>query len=262
MLPLEFGFEEPQRVCRRCYTVLLPQQLLLSETRGLHTRSLQDLDLGLDPAPWTWRRCATLPYSGSLLASLQQACYALQNLLGSTGLLGPALCPLSSQAWPPLAACSGVVVCSALRVGWGGGAVLGSGLCVSRRGARGMAAGDAAAGGGGGWSAPCAVSVGGLGWGWQAGVEVCDLVLLCWEDGSSSSTSSDSAGASAGGLLGLLLGAGTGATAGLLGRGGGVYYCCPVAGAGAGAASVGSGGRAVLLAQSKGLYAGKCARPT
>ncbi|RYG59050.1 hypothetical protein EON64_20645, partial [archaeon] len=64
MLPLEFGFEEPQRVCRACMCALGPQQEVLSETRGPHTHPLLngDLDLGLDPAPWALRRLATLPY--------------------------------------------------------------------------------------------------------------------------------------------------------------------------------------------------------
>jgi lipid-binding SYLF domain-containing protein len=64
----------------------------------------------------------------------------------------------------------GLAVLSTLKVGAGWSAAFGTGLVVARRP------------GGGGWSAPCAISCYSLGWGLQLGTELADLLLVLPSD--------------------------------------------------------------------------------
>lgn len=78
LLPLEFGFRDPQRVCRACFAILQAQQEDLSQTVANHM-CVSQIDVATEGC--ALRRYRNLPFPGSLNGDLVNAAYAVHNLL-------------------------------------------------------------------------------------------------------------------------------------------------------------------------------------
>ena len=75
LLPVEFRFQDPQRVCEQCAVLLLPQQLMLVSENANHNR----LDI-IDVDDLCMRNC-NLPFSTTMESEIRKASYSILNLV-------------------------------------------------------------------------------------------------------------------------------------------------------------------------------------
>ncbi|CAD7705416.1 unnamed protein product [Ostreobium quekettii] len=156
LLPPKFAAREPARVCEMCSSVLGPLQPYLTER---HSRASQDLvhDVTDSTAVRSW-------VNNPLTRSLEQDIYKATNILREVQTAKR----LFNNLIPDdvLQGAAGFALLSQVKVGLGlWSARVGTGLVVAHQPS-------------GGWSAPCAVSCCGAGWGPQAGGEILDIVLV------------------------------------------------------------------------------------
>lgn len=157
LLPLEFGYRDPQRTCLSCHQMLQAQQEALSSTIA-NCQCVTEIDYD------SWRRLANLP-SLSLNRAIVNAACALTQL--STSRLPDRTIPLTM-----LRDAKAVLFMTVVKAGWMVTGRVGSGLMISRR----------SPSQGGGWSAPCAVGLLGLGYGLCGGAEVSDAIIPLYTD--------------------------------------------------------------------------------
>jgi lipid-binding SYLF domain-containing protein len=231
LLPPKFLEKEPQRCCILCQSLLAPVQAYLASNISQASKvpvfdSHDSISL---------RSYLNLPYHSNLEADLFKCSNILRSFTqGSRTALRPSSGSLLSipatdsvllvndlSRSEPL---YGLVILTSLRLGAGWSGSVGTGLVLRRRSRE----------EGGGWSAPCAVALMGMGWGLQFGGEITDAVialrsqdqLLALIDSEGSELSSPSLSSSVrvfgslGGSMGVALGPmGRRADAALLSKG-------------------------------------------
>jgi hypothetical protein len=78
LLPMEYGLNEPQRVCNACAHILGPLQHQLSATIAKHMQT-NTIDVATEHC--NVRRYMNSPYSSTLNAEIRKAAYSLHNML-------------------------------------------------------------------------------------------------------------------------------------------------------------------------------------
>ena len=205
LLPVEYGFTEPQRVCDACSIILHNVQ---SELLSTANHSLRN---AIDMAPNSVTRYLNSPYSFSMHAEVQKATYSTLNMFNRRNILHDMNIPIEL-----LSRARGIVYLTTMKVGCVYGVRFGTGILIrkllnirenaipavgilsdltnitTRMQSRGGKKRQSALGPPTGctadtpvlpayhntWSAPCAISSVGLSYGLQLGVEVTDYVLF------------------------------------------------------------------------------------
>ncbi|KAL0586893.1 hypothetical protein ABG067_003513 [Albugo candida] len=142
----------PQRVCYRCYDLMLPEQEELRRT--ISNASRENL-LPLDGN----RALFNSPYSFTLREEIRKASYSIQAIKNQDAIKDHSI-PL-----PLLRKARGLVFMTVLKAGIIFSARLGTGLVIAKLP-------------GGIWSAPSAIGTAGLGWGAQIGAELTDVIII------------------------------------------------------------------------------------
>ena len=78
LLPMEYGLNEPQRVCDACAQILRPLQYQLSATIAKHMQT-NTIDIATEHC--NVRRYMNAPYSSTLNSEIRKAAYSLHNML-------------------------------------------------------------------------------------------------------------------------------------------------------------------------------------
>lgn len=160
LLPPNYRLRDPQRCCEMCSIMLLPLQPYLT---GTVSRAVQPpVHDAIDNV--SLRSWLNMPWT----RSLEDDCYQVANIIQTFAKVGR-LQPEQGLPAKVLQGCKGLAVLSVLKVGAGWSCSFGSGIIVSR-------ASD------GTWSAPCSVAAYGVGWGFQLGGELTDLMLVLHSD--------------------------------------------------------------------------------
>lgn len=81
LLPHEFGYKDPVRVCKDCYINLLPHQQFLSTNIANHQR-INSIDVVSTTC--NYRRYFNMPFSNTLGSEIRKAAYSTQNLFSQT----------------------------------------------------------------------------------------------------------------------------------------------------------------------------------
>jgi hypothetical protein len=79
LIPPEFGYRDPERVCLSCRDKLLPMQMYLSTNIANHQR-VNMIDIASDTC--NVRRYFNMPYASTLGSEIRKAAYTVYNLLG------------------------------------------------------------------------------------------------------------------------------------------------------------------------------------
>lgn len=208
LLPPEFGFAAPEKVCNTCAAYL-------QESQGqLVAGALHAQHNPVELAPSSYQRYMNLPCGFSLTKEVQKATYSVYNLFHRRNMLHDA-----DLAAKLLRNARGLVFLTSLKAGlmfYGG--QIGSGILIRRtqqrqeeaRNERNAGSSSSSQQWAHEWSAPCAVQVVGLSCGIMAGCEVCDYVIFLNSDAAVEIFAHSSSQFS--------LGAGLDVTIGLLGR--------------------------------------------
>jgi len=241
LLPAEFGFNAPERVCDGCCTLLSASQSDLA-SGALHAQPT-----ALELAPNSLQRYMNLPCSLSLGREVQKAAYSVYNMFHRRNMLHDTAVPAEL-----LRRACGLVFLTVVKAGLFYGASVGSGILIRRNSSSssnssGSGSGTALEEGNGGvlsdmsnistrlggrggcskpaavaariapgeewlsaWSAPCAIQVLGVSCGLLVGCEVCDFVLFLNSEAAVDVFATSSSQFS--------LGAGLDVTVGLMGR--------------------------------------------
>lgn len=77
LLPHEFGYRDPVRVCRNCHEIVLPYQQFLSTNIANHQR-INNIDVASSNCQV--RRFMNLPFSSTLGSEIRKAAYSTYNL--------------------------------------------------------------------------------------------------------------------------------------------------------------------------------------
>jgi hypothetical protein len=209
LLPQQFGFRDPQRVCSECNETLKPIQNYLSNNIANHLRT-NNIDV-ISPDSCTVRRYFNFPYSGTLGSEIRKAAYSTHNLF--------VLKVIRDKFIPQrlLQKAKGLAYLTVIKAGFGMIAPrLGTGLVIARlddpvsspsqlasRPPVNELNHDLDSEGPSNntnntrnnindndnefhssssssirWSAPCAIATGGVGWGLVAGLDVTDYVII------------------------------------------------------------------------------------
>ncbi|KAG2435848.1 hypothetical protein HXX76_007043 [Chlamydomonas incerta] len=156
LLPPKYGVRTPQRVCELCWTVLAPHQQLLAGTMAAAAQSpVQD-----SPDAISLRAWLNSPWT----ANLGEDIFKGANLL-TTFVKAIHRHPEADLPTAALQGAEGLALLTVARVGAGWSLSFGTGLVVARTLD-------------GSWSAPCAVSAAGMGWGLQLGGQLTDVLLV------------------------------------------------------------------------------------
>ena len=154
LLPVAFNKTDPQRVCGACYIILEPHQSELSDLI-----SNAEKTNAIDMADGSLMRYCNMPFSLTLGSEIRKASYSLHNLFESEWLEDK---DIPSQL---LANAKGIAFLTVAKAGVVLAPKVGTGLVVSRL-PNGM------------WSAPSAIATMGVSWGFLAGVDVTDFVII------------------------------------------------------------------------------------
>ncbi|GFR52465.1 hypothetical protein Agub_g14973 [Astrephomene gubernaculifera] len=156
LLPPKYGVRTPQRVCELCSCALASHQQLLAGTLAAAAQPpVQDCPDAISLRAWL-----NSPWTGSLGHEVFKAANMLATMVKAV--------QFQAEAGLPTAALQGAEALALLtvaRVGAGWSLSFGTGLVVARTPS-------------GGWSAPCAISAAGMGWGLQLGGELADVLLV------------------------------------------------------------------------------------
>ncbi|KXZ54915.1 hypothetical protein GPECTOR_4g987 [Gonium pectorale] len=156
LLPPKYGVRTPQRVCELCACALAPHQQLLAGTLAAAAQPpVQDCPDAVSLRAWL-----NSPWTGSLVDDVFKAANMLNTLVRTVHFQAEAGLPTAA-----LQGAEGLALLTVARVGAGWSFSFGTGLVVARTPD-------------GGWSAPCAVSAAGMGWGLQLGGELADVLLV------------------------------------------------------------------------------------
>ena len=158
LLPREFDTSDVERVCFDCNVKLVPLQadLVRNMSNGLKNNTIDLSD--------TITRHCNLPFSSTMGSEIRKASYSLSNLL-EKGCIEDKAIPLDL-----LQNCKGIAFLTVAKCGFMYCPKVGTGLVIARLP------------GNRGWSAPSAIWTLGLGWGFMAGAEVTDYVIILSDD--------------------------------------------------------------------------------
>lgn len=156
LLPPEFGKTEPQRVCDKCYQILLPKQLTLSNNIANHQK---DNTIDLLPESCAIRRYSNMPFSKTLGSEIRKAAYSVVNMFSAKWIRDQAF-PLSL-----ISTAKGLAFLTVAKGGFVLAPSFGTGLVIAR-----LPDGE--------WSPPTAISIAGLNWGFLVGADVTDYVFI------------------------------------------------------------------------------------
>ena len=154
LLPVAFGERDPQRVCDECEKALRPYQLQLTHTIANHACA-NSIDVG---GPCT-RRYFNMPYANDLGGEVRKAAYTTHNLFTMDWIRDKTI-PLQL-----LSAAKGLAYLTVVKAGLGFAVRLGTGLVIARLPD-------------GSWSAPSAIATVGCNWGFLAGADVTDYMVI------------------------------------------------------------------------------------
>lgn len=159
LLPPEFGYRDPERVCFRCYDELCPLQGYFSSNIANHQRS-NNVDVASDTC--NVRRYFNMPMATTLGSEIRKAAYTVYNLLAPQTIRDKAI-PLRL-----IREAKGLAFLTIFKGGFGVGAKFGTGLVIARLPRE----------QGGGWSAPSAIGVMGVTWGFMIGADLTDTLIV------------------------------------------------------------------------------------
>jgi len=146
---------KPQKVCGKCFELLLPMQPFLTAT---NSKAMLQPDFS-EATMFEW---AGKPVSRSFKLEIKRAVHTLSSFLGT----GYAHLPDDAWVRSLLETAHGIGLLSVYKVGFLGAVTGGGGLLLGR---------DVATGA---WSAPCAVGAAGLSIGAQVGGELNEILLI------------------------------------------------------------------------------------
>jgi SH3 domain-containing YSC84-like protein 1 len=154
LLPVAFGLRDPQRVCEICENILRPYQVQLTHTIANHQCTNT-----IDVEGHCSARYFNLPYANDLAGEIRKAAYATYNLFNTDFI--------SDKAIPGqlLKGARGLAFLTVLKAGVFMAPRVGTGLVVAKLP-------------NGTWSAPTAISTVGCSWGFLAGADVTDYVVI------------------------------------------------------------------------------------
>jgi len=156
LLPsLEQDASEPQKVCRDCMTDLLPMQVDLQKTMS---KAMQPEVTQLDRSKN--ERYFNTPFTFALEEEIKKASYTLLNFTAENKIEGQDSLP-RELLWDA----EGIAIITFIKAGFFFTGRLGTGLVIGKLND-------------GSWSAPSAVCSTGVGWGFQIGGEVTDVVIV------------------------------------------------------------------------------------
>jgi lipid-binding SYLF domain-containing protein len=172
LLPAEFGVREPQRTCSSCATELAPHQELLSRTVTNQQRTI-------DVAPASSGHVNN-PISFSMTKEIQKASISIQKIFGSSGTSLDRHIPLAL-----IKGAKGIVFLTVFKAGFLFSGKIGTGLVIAKldHGNNNSNSSDnnhihTNNNAEDQWSAPTAIALAGMGWGFQIGAEITDLILV------------------------------------------------------------------------------------
>jgi len=174
---VETDVRKPQKVCGKCFDLLLPMQPYLTATGS---KAVQEPDFA-DPS---WKEWIGKPISRSFKLEIKKACHNLHSFLGM---------PDDAVVRRLIDSAHGVALLSIVKVSFLGGLQGGGGLVLARDTTSGQ------------WSAPCSVGCAGLSAGFQAGGEL-NTVLLILNTASAVESFCGSASVTLGANLSVALG--------------------------------------------------------
>jgi len=150
---LEQDPDEPQKVCHSCMTDLLPLQIELQKTmsKSMKDNAVDRADL---------QRYFNSPLSFSLEQEIKKATYTLLNFTSENILEGKDTLP-RDLLWDA----HGIAILTFIKAGFFFTGRFGTGLVIGKLP-------------NGNWSAPSAIASTGVGWGFQIGGEVTDVVII------------------------------------------------------------------------------------
>lgn len=154
LLPFEYGLADPQRVCINCEILLRPIQSQLTSTIANHHRHN-----AIDITGQCSARYFNMPYSHDLAAEVRKASYSLHNLFNLDYIHDKAI-PLNL-----LKNAKGIAFLTVLKVGIVLAPRVGTGLVIARLPDN-------------TWSAPSAIGTFGVNWGFMAGANLTDYVII------------------------------------------------------------------------------------
>lgn len=154
LLPVAFNKTDPQRVCGACYATLEPHQSQLSELIA-NAEKQNDVDL----SSGSLMRYCNMPFSLTLGSEIRKASYSLHNMFESEWLEDK---DIPAQL---LANAKGIAFLTVAKAGIVLAPKIGTGLVVSKLP-------------NGTWSAPSAIATMGVSWGFLAGIDVTDFVII------------------------------------------------------------------------------------
>lgn len=149
----DFDPNEPQRVCNSCAAILSGRQ---EDLLKILSRSNQEVNIDRDNS----ERYLNLPIHFNMTDEIRKASYILWNFTADNAIEGEDTIP-RELLW---GAC-GLVFLTFVKVGFFFTGRVGTGLIVSKLPD-------------GRWSAPSAIGSTGLGWGFQVGGEVTDVIII------------------------------------------------------------------------------------
>lgn len=149
----------PQRCCNSCYRTYQPLQ---TELRQNISRASSDTFVDRDDT----NRYVNLPVSRQLQTDIRKATYTLYNFTSDNKIQGQDTIPreLIQKA-------RGIAFITILKAGFLFTGRIGTGLVIARLPDN-------------SWSAPSAIAITGMGWGFQIGSELTDVVLILTTDGA------------------------------------------------------------------------------
>lgn len=156
MLPHEYGYRDPCKVCNNCHILLEPYQSFLSTNIANHQRN-NSIDIASTNC--NVRRYFNMPYSMTLGSEIRKAAYSTHNLFQMDWVRDKAI-PLRL-----LAQAKGLAFLTVIKGGFIFAPRIGTGLVIAR-----LASGK--------WSAPSAIGTVGLSWGAVAGLDITDYVVI------------------------------------------------------------------------------------
>lgn len=159
LLPHEYGYRDPCRVCDKCYKELEPFQRYLSNNIANHQR-VNNIDVVSTNC--NVRRYFNMPFSSTLGSEIRKAAYSTHNLFALEWIKDKAI-PLRL-----LSEAKGLAFLTVVKGGFIFAPRIGTGLVISRL----------PESQGGGWSAPTAIATVGLSWGAVIGLDFTDYVII------------------------------------------------------------------------------------
>ena len=121
LLPIEYGFTEPQRVCDSCSIVLHNVQLDLLSTANHSLRTAIDL------APNNYSRYLNSPYSFSMHNEVKKAAYSTYNMFNRKNILHDMNIPIEL-----LSKAKGIVYLTMMKIGFVYGVRFGTGILIKK----------------------------------------------------------------------------------------------------------------------------------